>query len=512
MKRLSLLVSSLLALNAFAAVELPEALSDHAVLQQLADARLWGWASPGAAVEISPSWSTASYKVTADIATGRWTAAVATPAASFEPQTITFDDGDGALTISDILIGEVWFCSGQSNMLMPLNGFEEQPVEGAEEAIAAAADYPSLRLLRVGLQYSYTEVDRAHGKWQVSSPTSASGFSAVGWFFGQSLMELLDVPVGVICSAWGGTKLEAWLPKEVLDTYPGFDMRADEKKTTIDSDRIGAMFYGMIQPLSAYSIKGFLWNQGENNVGQHASYPQHQKDLVETWRKLWDEGDIPFYFVELPGYGYGNPDGNLAALFRECQHHAAEIIPNSGIVCTSDLVYPHEVKVIHGSRKREIGERLAFMAASRSYGIPGLPVDYPFLKAVDYEGGEAVLWFDNAPDGLLPGFDMPGFEVADFDGVFHPARAEEDPLIHCVTVRSERVSQVRAVRYCFKNFAIGEVHNRLGLPLIPFNTEVSPTLSPVDYFNLQGMRIASPPRGTTFIRSQGNKAEKLIIR
>lgn len=220
-----------------------------------------------------------------------------------------------------------------------------------------------------------------------------------------------------------------------------------------------------------YTVKGFLWNQGESNVGRHATYPYRQKDMVEAWRALWGQDELPFYFVELPGWSYGNPDGANAAVFRECRHKAAEIISNAGVVCTSDLVYPNEVEDIHACKKKEIGERLAFMAAKRTYGIEGIPADYPTLKSVDYEGDRAVLWFNNETGGLSPNHDLPGFEVAGADQVFYPAKASEDWSKHCITVHADEVSEIKAVRYCFKNFTMGKVKDMLGMPLVPFRPD-----------------------------------------
>lgn len=455
------------------AVQLPDIISDNAVLQQSSKARLWGWSKPGKKVTVTPSWSGKAYTAKADGKTGRWDVYVDTPEASFTPWSVTFDDGDAPKTISNVLIGEVWFCSGQSNMEMPLRGFDIQPIEGAAEAIAYSGKYPHIRMANVPKRQEYEVQERAEGKWAVSSPANAAEFSALAYFFARSLSDIINTPVGIINCAYGGSKLESWLPKEKLDTYPGYDMEAERTgaKTVDPWHKIGVLYNGMLHPLIGYTIKGFLWNQGESNVGLHHEYPQHQKEMVELWRNEWGNPDLPFYFVEMPPWSYGNPNGDHAARFRECQHHAAAITPNSGIVCTTDLVYPREVEDVHASQKKPIGERMAFLAAAKTYGVPGIHTNYPTYKDVEYKGNEAVLTFDNTYGGLNPNRDIEGFEVAGEDRVFHPAKAVEDWNTFTITVSSPEVSDIKAVRYCFRNFAPGQLKDMLGLPLVPFRTD-----------------------------------------
>ena len=455
------------------AVELPEIISDNAVLQQKSDVKLWGWSKPGRTVTVTPSWSEGkSYIAKADKKTGCWEVNVATPGASFTPQSVSFDDGDKPARIDNVLIGEVWFCSGQSNMEMPLRGFWCQPVEGAAQAIAYSGKYPGVRMATVPKRASYTPQDRVEGKWKTSSPSNAAEFSALAYFFATSLSDILDVPVGIISCAYGGSKVEGWMPKSKLDTYPGWDMAKEQADSTINEwERIGVMYNAMLRPVLGYTVKGFLWNQGESNVGRHDEYPQHQKDMVEIWRQEWGLGELPFYFVELPGWKYGNGEETAAALFRECQHRAAEITPNSGIVCTTDLMYPYELEDIHARQKKPIGERLAFMAANRTYGIEGIPSSYPSFKSVDLQGDKAVVHFNNADAGLNPNMNLPGFEVAGEDRIFYPATATEDWDARTVTVTSDKVSDIKAVRYCFHNFAIGQLKDMNGMPLIPFRTD-----------------------------------------
>lgn len=472
-KTLTALVCALLGALPGAALRPASIFSDHMVLQHSAPARLWGFASPGRTVAVTPSWPGAETVTAVTGPDGRWDVAVATPAASYTPYSITVATADSTFTLSDVLSGEVWLCSGQSNMEMPVRGFRTQPVVGARRAIATSRRYPGVRVATVPKTGSYTPLADTRTEWKLSTPAAAGEFSAVGYFFARHLNDMLDVPVGIIICAYGGSKAEGWMPREILDTYPGWDIDAERDSTTLqEHERIGVMYNAMLLPVAPYTVRGFLWNQGESNVGRHNEYPSHQADMVAHWRRLWADDSLPFYFVELPGWEYGDPQGTDAAVFRECQHEAARIIPNSGIVCTSDLVNPDEVTDIHASRKEEIGERLALMAAARTYGMEGVPHTYPEYRSMDVEPDRAVLHFANADNGLTPHGELEGFEVAGTDGVFHPAHAfEELDGRDIIVQRPDGVDTIKAVRYCFRNFAIGKVHDLMGMPLIPFRTD-----------------------------------------
>lgn len=448
--------------------------SDHMVLQQQTQARISGFASPGKRVSITPSWPGAATATAVTGRDGRWQVSVTTPEASYTPYTINISTPDSTVNLSDVLVGEVWIASGQSNMEMPLRGFWTQPVRGARRAIATARHYPGVRMATVPKAGAYEPKADTDTRWLTSTPANATDFSALAYFFARHLNDLLDVPVGIISCAYGGSKVEGWLPKRILDTYPHWNMDAERDSTLREWERIGVMYNAMLLPVAPYTARGFLWNQGESNVGRHDEYPRHQADMVAHWRELWGDSTaaMPFYFVELPGWEYSDPQGTDAALFRECQHRAAQLIPNSGIVCTSDLVDETEIDDIHASRKEEIGERMALMAGARTYGIDGLPYTYPTFRSMDIDGDTATLHFDNASHGFTPNENLQGFEVAGTDGVFHPAEAREvyDTRDIAVT-RPAGVDRICAVRYCFRNFAVGRVHDLYGMPLVPFRTD-----------------------------------------
>ena len=465
--------ASLLAmpLLAQAEVTLPDIIGNNMVLQQQADAKIWGWATPGKEITVKNSWNKTVSKVKA-ADDSRWEASIPTPTASFDPQTIIISGDGSAITLDNVLIGEVWLASGQSNMEMPLRGFWTQPVEGAAQAIAYSGKYPGIRFATIPKKGSYTPQDKVETEWKVSCPANAGEFSAVAYFFARSMSDVLNVPVGIISCAYGGSKVEGWQSREQLDQYPEWDVAAEQADPDIRQwKRINVMYNAMLNPVVGYTVKGFIWNQGESNVGRENTYAQHFADMVSLWRQRWNNDKLPIYQVEIPGWNYGDPDADSAAKLREAQHRAAAITPNCGIVCTSDLLYPYELEDIHACRKQEIGERLAFMALNRTYGIGGIPCDYPTFQSMTVDGNKATLTFTNADNGFTPNDVLEGFEVAGADGVFHPANATEEYNTRNIIVSSDTVNPIVNVRYCFKNFAIGKVHNLMGLPLIPFRTD-----------------------------------------
>ncbi|MDE6331429.1 MAG: sialate O-acetylesterase, partial [Muribaculaceae bacterium] len=399
---------------------------------------------------------------------GLWKTGLSTPAPSYEPLWISVHDNADrhSVTLGNILAGEVWIASGQSNMDMPLRGYWHQPVEGGGEEITLSTSIGyGIRFLNIPRKTSYEPLDDFDAEWQVSCPANSAEFSALAWFFAKYLRQIIDTPIGIINTAYGGSKVEGWVPEEILSSYPEFNYQAEQADSTIqDWERVGAMYNAMIHPIAPFTARGFIWNQGESNVGRHDTYPARQADMLKHWRKIWNNDSMQFYFVELPGWNYGDNLGIDAALFREAQHHAADITPGAHIVCTSDLVYPDESDDIHARNKRDIGFRLAAAAATYSYGLQGIPHRYPTYRAVDLNGSKAVVSFNDMWQGFTPNENLEGFEVAGDDRVFHPAIAEIDRDGLTITVSSPDVADIKAVRYCFRNFAIGKIHDMLGMP------------------------------------------------
>lgn len=472
---LPLLAAAFMSCGAINALDLPEQLGDHAVLQQQSDAKLWGWAAPGAKVTVTPSWSNKTVSTKAD-ENGRWTVRVATPEASYRPYTITFEENDETKTISDILIGEVWLAAGQSNMEMPMIGFNAQPVEGAGPDIARSGKLRDrVRMAYIIRDEQYEPQERIGGEWKVASPENTPWFSAQGFYFARELNDLIDVPVGIICVSYGGTQVEGWIPRDILERL-GYDYEAMKaEKDRLPAFRYSTKYTTMMNPLIGYTIKGFLWNQGESNISNADKYCGLLKEMVARWRSDWGDTDnsLPFYQTENPGFGWGDPDGLPAAIVREQQHMAAKEIPNSGITCTNDLTYPHEVDVIHGCMKREIGERMAWQVAERQYGIKDMPWRSPeFASMKKGDDGTVRVTFTNVARGFTPNIgNVEGFEAAGEDGNFHKADAKVDWNTHEVIVSCPDVTDIKDVRYCFKNFCPGNLKNSFGLPAIPFRTD-----------------------------------------
>lgn len=459
-----------------AKVQLPQILSDHMILQQKSDANLWGKAAPSSKVTVKASWETEEYSVKSD-REGNWKLALRTPAAGYTAYSITIADKDGAVTLSDVLVGEVWLCGGQSNMEMPLDGFWHCPVEGSLEEVALSGQFrDKIRLVKIPKTGAETPQETVEGRWQVSGPATSGTFTAVGWHFARMLNAVLNVPVGLVSCNWGGSAVESWLPKEEVYSYPENTLPSGQYAPKRDAGGWYhhhspiIMYNGMLYPIRNYTLKGFLWYQGETNAGFPQYYAQRLATMVKVWRNLWGQGELPFYEVELAPFVYGG-DGTSGARIREAQRKAVELIPNSGIVSTNDLVYSYEYDEIHPRRKKEVGERLSYLALNRTYGMGYLPCEGPRFKSYEVRGGEIEVAFHNGERGFSPWHDIVGFEIAGEDKVFHPAEIRRGTQLNTVIVKSDKVPAPVAVRYCFRDFQIGNFTGQRCLPVIPFRTD-----------------------------------------
>ena len=306
MKRILLLFIALAAVwGAAAKIRLPEIIGNDMVLQQNAEVRLWGWAEPYAAVKVETSWG-AGAAVKSD-AEGRWVVSVRTPAGSYEPQRITFASGD-RVTFDRVLIGEVWFAGGQSNMEMPLGGFWQCPVTDANEIIArAGAKSGKLHYVKIPHAAAYMPQDRTAGSWTPCMTATAAKFTAAGYFFAEMLNDVLGVPVGIIDCSWGGSRVESWMSREVLSGYSDIDLTEEGISRVAQHLRPMVMYNAMLRPVAGYTVRGFLWYQGESNAGRwDMDYAARLFDMVSLWRGLWGRDDLPFYYVEIAPFEYGN--------------------------------------------------------------------------------------------------------------------------------------------------------------------------------------------------------------
>ena len=439
MKRFLLLpIAAVLTLSVQARVRLPHLIGDNMVLQQQSEARLWGWAKPGSTVKVTTSWQgTATAKAGSD---GKWLARVTTGQASNTPQTVTFDDGDGTVAIRNVLIGEVWVCAGQSNMEMPVRGFWGCPVEDYNQTVIDARNHGAVRSVKIPSVMRMEPQDDAQCEWRECGPQTVGDFSATGYFFARTMHQALGIPVGIIEANKGGSRVESWLTKD--------------------------------------TVKGILFYQGCSNVGDPGNqYSERLKLLVAQWRQQFALGEIPFYFVEIAPYHYDDVNGTQGALLREQQQRAAQLIPNSSLVCTNDLVYPYETTQIHPAQKRQVGERLAWTALSRDYGFSEVLYKSSSYKDMTVKGDTVFIHLQDNYHADAPYEMIKGFEVAGQDRVFHPARARHfwrpggGYWDEAIMVVSDEVKQPVAVRYCFRNFQLGNVTNGANLPLFPFRTD-----------------------------------------
>ena len=452
-----------------AEVKLPAIVSSNMVLQRNTTVKLWGWADVNEKITIKPSWLEQELNIVADN-NGNWSIDVETTN-SKKPQIITIISDDSDITLENILFGEVWLCSGQSNMQQPLKGYNGQPTFGAAMAVAKS-DNPNLRLFsvdRVGSKIPLEDVDKFTA-WQQASPDNVLDFSAVAYFFGKQLQEILDVPVGLIHTSWGGSSVQAWMSKEVISSCQ--EVNLDDVDITERTNHIPtALFNSMIHPLTSFIIKGVLWYQGESNRNEPDNYKKLFPAMVKDWRTRWGIGDFPFYYVQIAPYFYGNNDAFQtvanSAFIREAQLECLDLIPNSGIAITMDI---GKERSIHPPEKKEVADRLLFNALNQTYGFKTVDNASPVYESFEIKDDGIVLNFKNAETGLYSYNDLEDFEIAGADKVFYPASAE---IINRsqVLVKSSDVPNPVAVRYAWRNWVKGTLFDTNLLPAPSFRTD-----------------------------------------
>jgi sialate O-acetylesterase len=461
-----------------AKVTLPAVLGDNMVLQQQTSVKIWGWSKPGATINVKTTWGIkGSAKADHE---GNWSVIIKTPEASFTEYKITISDGE-PITINNVLIGEVWLCSGQSNMEMTLMGIGPSGVTGASQFLAESKGYPGLRLFHVPQKSSIVPEKDCQGSWLPSSPEALKTFSATGYLYGLQLHKLLNVPVGMINASWGGTIIEAWMDADAQRAFTDVDLEQLFNEKLQVYNKPVSLYNGMISPLTNFALRGFIWYQGESNVPRYSTYADKMVALIKFWRKLWRNENMPFFYAEIAPYDYSANRMDMseaqidAALLREQQAKVMNMIGNTGMVCTNDLVYPYERKEIHPANKPEVARRFAYWALRNTYGYgDAIPVTGPQFKEMKIQNGKAIVSFTvSEPGGFIatPG-EIQGFEIAGSDRVFFPAKAvKQFPFSREITVSSDMVTEPVAVRYCFKNWLPGNVTSVFGLPLVPFRTD-----------------------------------------
>jgi sialate O-acetylesterase len=462
--RPALFLASLLCLcaPAMAAVRLPAILSDHMVLQRDAHVPVWGWAAPGEAVSVAFGKQTVRTSAAAD---GRWKVELDLRAASATPATLTVRGAGNQIIVSDVLVGEVWLGSGQSNMEKPLGEQRGQKPTFNAEAEIAAADYPQLRLFKVAPKWVAQPADDVAGAWVVCSPTTldATKFSAAAYFFGRRLHQELHAPVGMIDATRGGTRIALWTP--------------DAPATAMDPEA-ARLYNGMIAGLGPFALKGLLWYQGESDINDSddpARYTDKMETMIKRWRAQWQR-ELPFYYVQLTPHFYHlirrDKTFSADALPRMWEAQADALrTPGTGMIVTTDLA--DDLYDIHPRDKRSVGIRLANMALNQTYQRKDIAASGPVFRSLSINGSQAVLAFDHA-EGLAArdGKALSWFDIAGADGVYTYAEARiKDGQ---VVLSSARVPAPVSVRFAWDEAAQPNLVNAAGLPARPFRSRRPP--------------------------------------
>jgi len=441
----------------FANVTLPNIFSDAMVLQRNSVISIWGWANPNEEITIIPGWNSSEYKTKTDNH-ANWLLQLPTPEAG-GPFTITIK-GHNQLLLKNILIGEVWICSGQSNMEMSASW----GIVNAEEEIQKAKD-SNIRFFTVQKASATTPQNNTLGSWTECSPETMKNFSAAGYFFAARLREeLKNIPVGLILSAWGGTPAEIWMPQEVIQN----DVTLSESAAKIQPDQWGPnepgrAFNVMIYPLAKFRIAGVIWYQGESNVGA-TNYDQTFSALIQSWRKLWNY-EFPFYYAQIAPYNYGN-DHYSGVEIRNAQRIVAEKLNTVEMIVTSDI---STIDDLHPKDKKNVGIRLANLALAKIYKTNSNLVNGPVFKNIQIQKNKILVHF-NYSEGLhFTNKNETQFEIAGADTIFHPAKA----VIRNgkVELNSNKVTSPEKVRFAWKNNAQSSLFNMENLPASSFTTE-----------------------------------------
>lgn len=458
-------------------LKMPVFLSDGMVVQQNASATYWGTTNPHATLQAKASWHDEPITAVAND-WGQWKLQIPTPAASKTPhQVVITDSHNGTKIIRDILIGEVWFFAGQSNMEMPMRGFGSvangnyQPVTNAEEEIATTKTLSHLRYFKVKYQASNTPQSdvKQNTWWRASIPTEAREFSAIAFFCGRSIVTKLDIPVGIICAPYGGTRIEAWMPIERLRKFDPDDYKeaSELSEDAAKKSAPGLLYNGMVYPLNPYTIRGFAWYQGESNRDTAHSYARLQEAMVEEWRKAKGDNStaLPFYYVQISGIDakldtYGAP-------LIEAQWDAQRLIPNSDLITTSDV---GDSNFIHYPNKRTPGERLANLILYRTYGCKDINPYGPKVASIRYSGNKAIVSFYNGQGLHATQTPIPFVQVAGSNMVFYSATATINDAGE-LEASSPSVSAPKAIRYCYTRWHLSTLFNEAGVPLAPFRSD-----------------------------------------
>jgi sialate O-acetylesterase len=444
-------------------VRLPAVFGTDMVLQQQRPVPVWGWADAGE--EVTVTLGDQQLSTQADDQ-GRWRVTLAAlPAGG--PHRLTVQ-GNNEVILENVLVGEVWVCSGQSNMEWPVRA-----VDNAEQEIAEA-DYPQIRQLAIPHQIAQNPQEDCQGSWSVCSPDTVAGYTAVGYFFGRHLHRELQVPIGLINTSWGGTLAEAWTSREGLAVDPDFRpifVRSEDFQPR-SPHQASVLYNGMVHPLIPLAIRGAIWYKGESNVSRAEQYAELFPALIDDWREKWGQGDFPFLYVQLAPFRYGNQDPQACAELWEAQLRTLRV-PNTGMAVINDIGNTQD---IHPRNKQDVGKRLALWALAETYGQQ---VDYsgPLYDYPTVEGNRIRIHFRHAEQGLSTRDDQPPshLEIAGADRKFLPAKAEIDGAT--LVVSHPEITDPVAVRFAWRDDAEPNLTDTSGLPASPFRTDDFPMVT-----------------------------------
>ncbi|TKG96920.1 sialate O-acetylesterase [Puteibacter caeruleilacunae] len=456
MQRLILTFISLFPLLSFATIWTPSVISDNMVIQQNDSVAIWGWTTETIEkITVTGSWN--NQPASCKAFQGKWMVRLATPKAG-GPFSISIK-GHEELTLSNVMVGEVWLASGQSNMQWNAKrGFNN-----AKEEVAKA-NYPNIRLFHIPRHQATSAQQDTPGEWKECTPESMEEFSAVAYFFARNLHQQLDIPIGIINSSWGGTPAEVWVEEQVVERDQELvEAQKQLPENNWHSFKPGRMYNAMIAPLIPYTLAGSIWYQGESNRVAPYTYTKLFSGLIDCWRQKWGS-EFPFYYVQIAPFKY--KEKNAGVLIREAQMKAMTV-PNSGMVVVSDI---GNINNIHPGNKQDVGKRLANWALAKTYNKTGITYCGPIYRDMEKEGKNIIIHFDYAESGLMmKGKELTHFEIAGDDKVFVAANAKI--IGNTVKVWNKKVKQPVAVRFAWDNIAEPNLFNKAGLPASCFRTD-----------------------------------------
>lgn len=444
-----------------AEIRLPAVFTDHMVLQRNSEVTLWGWGTPSEHINIIPEWLSGDTIKTQVTNMGRWSARIRTIEAG-GPYKIRIN-GSSEVTLSDVMLGEVWLCSGQSNMEWSVNhGIQN----GDEEA--QNANFPNLRIFHLPQIGASTPQENCFSKWTRCTPETMRKTGAIGYFFGRNISEELNVPVGIIVAAWGGTPAEVWTPREnvmsdpvVADYFYGASQWWPAEP--------GALYNSMIRPVMPYEIAGCIWYQGEANHPYADSYARLMQRLISSWRTGFNK-EIPFYLVQIAPFKYQSTDNGPARL-REQQAMLPKMMHKVKMITVSDLV--DDVEDIHPRDKKNAGLRLSYLALDDTYGKFVNDYESPVFKEAYRKGNDIIISFDGVKKGLkIKGSKIEGLKISGDDGIWKEVSGKIDGDKLVISTKGLQSATKVNISYCFDDDSIGNLFSTEGIPVVAFQAEV----------------------------------------